>query len=63
MALETKIEADTELIKNRLWLKLNLLYKPETTRAATLGLSTAVAFQIIPKVTVGTEMSYLRCPL
>jgi hypothetical protein len=24
MALETKIEADAELIKSRLWLKLNL---------------------------------------
>ena len=56
MALEIKIEADAELIKSRLWLKLNLLYEPETTRADTLGLSTAVAFQIIPKVTVGTEM-------
>jgi hypothetical protein len=66
--LETRIEADAELIKNRLWLGLNLLYEPETTRAdlgewdkeSTLGLSTALAFQIIPKVTVGAEMWYLR---
>ena len=56
MALETKIEADAELIKSRLWLKLNLLYEPETTRPDTLGLSTAIAFQIIPQVAVGTEM-------
>jgi hypothetical protein len=66
--LETRIEADAELIKNRLWLGLNLLYEPETTRAdfgewdkeSTLGLSTALAFQIIPKLTVGAEMWYLR---
>jgi len=66
--LETRIEADAELIKNRLWLGLNLLYEPETTRAdlgerdkeSTLGLSTALAFQIIPKVTVGAEIWYLR---
>jgi hypothetical protein len=66
--LETRVEADAELIKNRLFLGLNLLYEPETTRAdlgawdneSTLGLSTALAFQIIPKVTVGGELWYLR---
>lgn len=66
--LETRVEADAELIKNRLFLGLNLLYEPETTRAdlgawdneSTLGLSTALAFQIIPKVTVGAELWYLR---
>ena len=35
--LETKIEADTELIKNRLFLAFNLLYEPETTGVATMG--------------------------
>jgi hypothetical protein len=34
--LETRIEADAELIKNRLWLGLNLLYEPKTTRAGFL---------------------------
>jgi hypothetical protein len=66
--LETRIEADAELIKNRLWLGLNLLYEPETTRAdlgawqneSTVGLSTALAFQIIPKLTIGSEIWYLR---
>ena len=67
-ALETRIEADAELIKNRLFLGLNLLYEPETTRAdlgawgneSTFGVSTALAFQIIPKVVVGAELWYLR---
>ena len=31
-SLEAKLEADTELIKNRLFLAFNLLYEPETTR-------------------------------
>jgi hypothetical protein len=31
--LETRLEADTELIKNRLYLGFNVLYEPETTRA------------------------------
>ena len=29
--LETKLEADTELVKNRLFLPFNTLYEPETT--------------------------------
>jgi hypothetical protein len=33
LGLETKLEADTELVKNRLFLGFNLLYEPETTRA------------------------------
>ena len=66
--LETKIEADTELIKNRLVLAFNLLYEPETTYSAiegwdnesTLGISSALAFQIIPKVIIGADLWYLR---
>jgi hypothetical protein len=66
--LETKIEADTELIKNRLFLAFNLLYEPETTYSAiegwdnesTLGISSALAFQIIPKVIIGADLWYLR---
>jgi hypothetical protein len=64
---ETRLEADTELIKNRLYLGFNLLYEPETTRAdlgiweneSTFGLSSALAFQIIPKVTIGADLWYL----
>jgi hypothetical protein len=65
--LETKLEADTELIKNRLYLGFNLLYEPETTRAdlglwndeSTFGVSSALAFQIVPKVTIGADLWYL----
>jgi len=66
--LETKIEAETELIKNRLFLAFNLLYEPETTNAfalgwnseSTLGLSTALAFQIVPNVVIGADLWYLN---
>ena len=66
--LETKIEADTELIKNRLFLAFNLLYEPETTNTtlggwsneSTLGVSSALVFQIIPKVIIGADLWYLR---
>jgi hypothetical protein len=66
--LETKIEADTELIKNRLFLAFNLLYEPETTGStlggwdneSTFGISSALAFQIIPKVIIGADLWYLR---
>jgi hypothetical protein len=67
-AVEAIIEADAELIKNRLWLAFNLLYRPETTRPSvgawndesTLGLSSALGFQIVPKVVVGVDLWYLR---
>lgn len=66
--LETRLEADTELIKNRLFLGFNLLYEPETTRAdlgqwqneSTFGISSALAFQIVPNVVVGADLWYLR---
>jgi hypothetical protein len=68
--LETKIEADAELIKDRLFYAFNALYAPETTIAedaastwhpeATLGLSSALAFQVIPNVVIGADLWYLR---
>ena len=66
--LETRLEADAELIKNRLFLGVNLLYEPETTRAdlgawtkeSTFGISSALALQIIPKVVIGADLWYLR---
>src|SRR5262249_46485484 len=67
-ALDVKLEADTELIKNRLFLAFNLLYEPETTRAdlgqweneSTLGISSALAYQIVPNVVIGADLWYLR---
>jgi hypothetical protein len=66
--LEVKLEADAELIKNRLFWGFNLLYEPETTRAdlgqweneSTFGISSALAYQIVPNVVIGADLWYLR---
>lgn len=68
--VETKIEADAELIKNRLFLGVNALYEPETTSVntmpavwnneTTLGVSSALALQMIPNVVIGADIWYLR---
>lgn len=66
--LETKINADIELVKNRAYLGFNLLYEPETTRndlggwdnESTAGVSAALAYRLTPQVTVGAEVWYLR---
>jgi hypothetical protein len=66
--LEARLEGDAELIKDRLFWGFNLLYEPETTRAdlgiwqreSTFGISSALAFQIVPNVAVGVDLWYLR---
>jgi len=66
--LENRLEADTELIKNRLYYAFNLFYEPETTSVplagsfneTTVGVSSALAFQIVPKVVVGADVWYFR---
>jgi hypothetical protein len=66
--LESRLEADIELIKNRLYFGSNLLYEPETTRGdlgaweneSTWGISSALAYQIVPKVAVGADLWYLQ---
>jgi hypothetical protein len=66
--LENRLEADAELIKNRLYFGANLLYEPETTRGSlgawdnesTWGVSSALAFRIIPAVVVGVDLWYLQ---
>ena len=68
MMRQAAIRADTELIKNRLFLAFNLLYEPETTRAdlgmwskeSTFGVSSALAYQIILNVVIGADLWYLR---
>ena len=65
---ETKINADLELVKNRVYLGFNLIYEPETTRVpegswekeSTLGLTAAVAFRITSRLTLGVEADYYR---
>ena len=63
-----RLEADIELIKNRLFFASNLLYEPETMRADlgawekefTWGVSAALAYQIVPKVVIGADLWYLQ---
>ena len=69
--LELKVNADLELIQNRLYLGSNLLYEPEATRdpdgigagwakESTGGISGALSYRIVPSVFVGAEIWYLR---
>lgn len=66
--LEAKLEADYELINNRLFLASNILYDPETTRGdlgawfneSTFGISSALAYQIVPKVVIGADFWYMQ---
>jgi hypothetical protein len=66
--LEAKLETDYELINNRLFFASNLLYEPETTRGdlgawfneSTFGISSALAYQIVPKVVVGADFWYMQ---
>jgi hypothetical protein len=65
---ETTINADLELMKNRLFAGFNLLYEPEVTRTAigetlreaTFGGSAALSLRILPNVVIGAEAWYLR---
>ena len=66
---ETTVNADLELIRNRLFAGFNLLYEPEVTwggtagdvqREATFGGSAALSFRIASNVVLGGEMWYLR---
>jgi hypothetical protein len=65
---ETTINADIELLRNRLFAGFNLLYEPEVTqiplgdtqREAKFGGSAALSFRIAPNVLIGGEVWYLR---
>ena len=65
---ETTINADLELMKNRLYAGFNLLYEPEVTltatdetlREATFGGSAALAVRLAPNLLIGGEVWYLR---
>jgi hypothetical protein len=69
--LELKLNADLELIKNRLYLGANLLYEPEGThdpdrigagweQESKFGVSGAVAYRLMPELLIGVEAWYLR---
>jgi hypothetical protein len=65
---ETIVNADLELLRNRLYAGFNLLYEPEVTktglgdtfREATAGASAALSFRIVSNVVLGGEVWYLR---
>jgi hypothetical protein len=65
---ETTVNADLELITNRLFAGFNLLYEPEVTqtvigdtqREAIFGGSAALSLRIASNVVVGGEVWYLR---
>jgi hypothetical protein len=69
--LETKVNADLELIKNRLYLGANLLYEPEATKdpdhmgagwamESQGGVSGALSYRVLPNVLIGGELWYLH---
>ena len=71
LGLELKVNADLELITNRLFLGSNLLYEIEGTRdpdhvgagwekESIGGVSAALSYRIIPSVFIGAEAWYLR---
>src|SRR2546430_11507333 len=65
---ETKIMTDVELVKNRVYGAVNLIYEPEITRIADgtweqeskLGLTGAVSFRVLPDLLIGVEADYYR---
>jgi hypothetical protein len=71
LGLELKVNADLELIKNRLFLGSNLLYELEGTKdpdhvgagwekESIGGVSAALSYRIVPSVFIGAEAWYLR---
>ena len=64
-----KLVADTELIANRLYAALNLIYEPEVAkpldsgvweRASTLGLALGLAYRVTPTLALGVGAEYDR---
>jgi hypothetical protein len=65
--LETKLAFDAELVSNRVYAALNLIYEPEAThvdgmweRESNLGVSGAVSFRLAEGLLVGAELGYFR---
>jgi hypothetical protein len=66
--LETTVNADLEILRNRLYAGFNLLYEPEFTKPAfgesfhesTAGVSAALSFRPVSNVVFGAEVWYLR---
>jgi hypothetical protein len=68
-ALEFKLAADAELVKDTLFAAVNLLYEPERVRAkgedewekeSLFGISGALMARVAPAVFLGAEVQYFR---
>ena len=68
-ASEFKIVADTELIANRLFAAVNLIYEPEVAkpahsgmweRSSSVGLSAGLAYRVTPTFALGVGAEYDR---
>lgn len=66
---EFKLMADTELVPNRVYGALNLIYEPEIAKArgsslwereSSWGVSGAVAFRVTPTLALGAELGHFR---
>ncbi|SEE67185.1 Putative MetA-pathway of phenol degradation [Rhizobiales bacterium GAS191] len=64
-----RLAADTELVANRMYAAVNLIYQPEVgkeagaiawNRSSTAGATAALAYRVAPKVTLGGEVEYYR---
>jgi hypothetical protein len=64
-----RLIADTEIIPNRLYTAVNVLYQPEVSkgpgdksfmRASTGGITGGLAYRVAPRVTMGAELEYYR---
>jgi hypothetical protein len=64
-----RLAADTELVANRMYAAVNLIYHPEIarefgatswTRGSTGGVTGALAYRVLSKLTMGGEVEYYR---
>lgn len=69
VAVEFTVAADKELIRDKLFGAINLIYEPEwvrltatgqTERESTIGISGALMTRVAPSVLAGGELRYLR---
>ena len=67
--LETKLMGDVELVPNRLYAAVNIVYEPEAVRdpgargyarEATLGFTGALTYRVLPSLSLGGEVGLYR---
>jgi opacity protein-like surface antigen len=67
--VETRLIVDTELIQNRLYAAVNLLYEPEIARGSgenkweresTFGVTGGVTYRLTPQLALGGGLQYYR---